>query len=187
MNEVQAIKEIKKIELIKDILKAHSLRNYCLFCLGINSGLRISDLLNLKVSDVYEHGKVKDRVELTEKKTGKFKDFILNTNAKKVIKEYLQTRNPDPQEALFISRASGLAIKRNEAYKIINQAAEKAGITDKIGTHTLRKTFGYHSYKNGVDLSLIQKILQHSSPAITLSYIGITRDDIDSAYLKLNL
>jgi site-specific recombinase XerD len=141
----------------------------------------------LKVSDVYQNGKVKERVQLTEHKTGKFKDFILNASAKRVIKEYLNTRDHKPDEALFISRASGLSIKRNEAYKIINNATIKAGITDRIGTHTLRKTFGYHSYKNGVDLSLIQKILQHSSPAITLSYIGITRDDIDSAYLKLNL
>ncbi len=61
------------------------------------------------------------------------------------------------------------------------------GIKDRIGTHTLRKTFGYHAYKMGMDLSVIQKLLNHASPSITLSYIGITRDDLDNVYLSLNL
>ena len=53
--------------------------------------------------------------------------------------------------------------------------------------HTMRKTFGYHAYKKGMDITIIQKLLNHSSPSITLSYIGITRDDLDNVYLNLNL
>jgi len=57
------------------------------------------------------------------------------------------------------------------------------GITEAIGTHTLRKTFGYWAYKDGKDLSLIQKLLNHASPAVTLAYIGITQDELDDVYL----
>lgn len=61
------------------------------------------------------------------------------------------------------------------------------GITDQIGTHTLRKTFGYWVYKEGKDITLIQKLLNHASPSITLAYIGITQDELDDVYLSLNL
>ena len=61
------------------------------------------------------------------------------------------------------------------------------GVADPIGTHTLRKTFGYHAYQQGTDVTLLQKVFNHSAPSITLRYIGITQDDIDNVYLNLNL
>ena len=76
---------------------------------------------------------------------------------------------------------------RQQAYKIINDAAKSIGIKDKIGTHTLRKTFGYHAYNNGYDITLIQKLFNHSTPAITLRYIGITQEELDDVYLSLDL
>ena len=78
-------------------------------------------------------------------------------------------------------------LQRDQAYKIINNAAREIGITEKIGTHTLRKTFGYHAYKSGVSIEVIQKLFNHSTPSITLRYIGITQDDLDGVYLNLNL
>ena len=92
MEFVQPIRDLKKIETIKKLLRQQNLRDYCLFVVGINSGLRISDLLKLRVSDVYENGKPKDRIRLREKKTNKFKDFPLSANAKSALKEYLKTR-----------------------------------------------------------------------------------------------
>ena len=163
------------------------MRDYCLFVLGINSGLRISDLLKLKVSDVSERGKVKDRIRLREKKTNKFKDFPISNNAKKAIKEYLQTRIINENEPLFISRKNKGFLMRQRAYWILNEAARSIGIKEKIGTHTLRKTFGYHAYKNGYDIEIIQKLFNHSSPSITLRYIGITQDNLDDVYLSLDL
>jgi len=62
-----------------------------------------------------------------------------------------------------------------------------AGIKEPVGTHTMRKTFGYHAYKKGLDLAVIQKLLNHSSPSITLAYIGITQEDQDNVYMSLNL
>lgn len=188
MEFVQPIRDLKQIDTLKKLLKQQSLRDYCLFVLGINSGLRISDLLKLRISDVSENGKVKDRIRLREKKTNKFKDFPISNNAKKAIKEYLQSRvinNED--EPLFLSRKNKGFILRQRAYLILNEAAKSIGIKEKIGTHTLRKTFGYHAYNNGYDITLIQKLFNHSSSSVTLRYIGITQEELDDVYLSLDL
>ena len=187
MEFVQPIKNLKQIETIKKLLKQQNLRDYCLFTVGINSGLRISDLLNLTVNDVIDKDKIKDRIRLREKKTNKFKDFPLSDNAKSSIREYLKTRNYKPNEPLFLSRKNKGFLLRQQAYKIINDVAKAIGIKDKIGTHTLRKTFGYHAYNNGYDITLIQKLFNHSTPAITLRYIGITQEELDDVYLSLDL
>jgi len=190
MEFVQPIRDKKKIQQVKAILKGQSYRNYALFTLGVNSGLRVSDLLSLKVSHVLdEKGRIKDRITLREKKTGKVKDFPVGETAKKALKEYLgDTKNLDKEGFLFPSRKRGNGpISRVQAYRILNEAARLAGLEERIGTHTLRKTFGYHAYKMGLDLSVIQKLMNHSSPAVTLAYIGITQDDLDNVYMSLNL
>jgi integrase len=189
MEYVQPIRDKKKIQQVKAILKGQNCRDYALFTLGINSGLRVSDLLSLKVSDVLDDkGKIKDRITLREKKTGKVKDFPVGETAKKALREYLGEKNLNKEDYLFPSRKKGNGpITRIQAYRILNKAARLAGIEERIGTHTLRKTFGYHAYKMGLDLSVIQKLLNHSSPAVTLAYIGITQDDLDNVYMSLNL
>ena len=187
MEFVQPIRDLKQIENIKILLKHKNLRDYCLFTLGINSGLRISDLLKLTIADVMEKGKPKDRIRLREKKTNKYKEFPLSDNAKSAIKEYLKTRNYTENEPLFISRKNEGFLLRQQAYKIINDVAKSVGIKEKIGTHTLRKTFGYHAYNKGYDITVIQKLFNHSSPSVTLRYIGITQDDLDNVYLNLDL
>lgn len=93
-----------------------SLRDWLLFVLGINSGLRISDLLLLKVNNV--HGQV--RVSILEVKTGKKKDFPLSETCVKAIKEYLSETNLPESSPLFPSRKGGQAISRVQAYRIIN-------------------------------------------------------------------
>ena len=140
MEFVQPIRSLKQIETIKKLLRQQNLRDYCLFTVGINSGLRISDLLKLVVSDVIENNKVKDRIRLREKKTNKFKDFPLSDNTKLAIKEYLKTREYKLNEPLFLSRKNKGFLLRQQAYKIINDVAKSIGIKEKIGTHTLRKT-----------------------------------------------
>jgi len=187
MQLVQPIRDRKKIEDMKKILKANNLRDYCLFVLGINSGLRISDLLELKIEDVAEGKKVKDRISLREKKTGKAKNFPIGATSIKALKEYLDTREYTPEEYLFKSRKGNGPISREQAWRILSSAAESVGIDEAIGTHTMRKTFGYWAFKSGVDITRIQKLLNHSSPGITLAYIGITRDELDDVYLNLNL
>lgn len=182
MKIVQPIRDREKIEEIKIVLREKSYRNYFLFVFGINSGLRISDILPLKVSDV----KDKDHLILTEKKTGKFKRFLLNPGLRIEIKKY--TSGMQPNEYLFPSRIGhkNKPITRVMAYLILNNAARKVGINE-IGTHTLRKSFGYHFYQKYKDVALLQKIFNHSSPSITLRYIGIDQDMIDESLLTFNL
>lgn len=191
MEKVQPIRDQKQIDAIKRILKSQP-RDYLLFTLGINSGLRISDLLKLEIRQIWTGSQPVDQIEVREKKTGKTKLFKLGENPKKAIKEYMQLRRAaDLEDPVFCSKKSdqGKAkpISRQQAYNIINEAASMIGISDRIGTHTLRKTFGYHAYKKGADLAYIQKIFNHSSQAITLEYIGITQENLDDITINLNL
>lgn len=194
MEFVQPIRDKKQIEAIKRHLKGneYGARDLCLFTLGINSGLRVSDLLKLTVGDVVDSaGKPLERITIREQKTGKAKSFPISATAAKAIKDYLATRkDAGADDPLFLSRKSKTGdghLQRAQAYQIINDAARAVGITEAIGTHTLRKTFGYHAYREGKDLTLIQKLLNHASPSITLAYIGITQDELDDVYLSLNL
>jgi len=183
LRTVEPIRDKKKLADMKKVLKAQSLRDWLLFTLGINSGLRISDLLQLKVSNVYRQ----NRIRILEIKTGKEKDFPLSETCVKAVKEYLAETNLPVASTLFPSRKGGQVISRVQAYRIINAAARTVGITDPIGTHTMRKTFGYHAYQTGIDISRIQKLLNHSAPSVSLAYIGITKDELDSVYINLNL
>lgn len=194
MEYVEPIRNKTDIEVMKRILKKRNLRDYALFVLGINSGLRISDMLGLKIKDVTHASKrtrIADRIRIREQKTGKAKDFPINEPAKKALKEYLRRGNIrlDPGAPLFQSRKGKgeKAISRNQAYRVIRSAAHEAGVEEAIGTHTMRKTFGYHAYKAGVDLEVIQDILNHHSQGVTLRYIGIKREDRDSVYSTLRL
>ena len=86
---------------------------------------------------------------------------------------------------LFPSKKGG-HIGRVQAYTLLNDAAKEAGLED-IGTHTLRKTFGYHFYKRTKDVALLQNIFNHSAPSVTLRYIGINQDIIDAAVENFSL
>ncbi|MBR1617326.1 tyrosine-type recombinase/integrase [bacterium] len=178
MSAVEPIKDKKSIAKIeKDLLKTNY-RNYALFCLGINSGLRISDILNLNVEDV----KDKNFIQITEQKTGKFKKFPLNSKIKKIIQ--IMTKNRTQQEPLFKTKYNK-RMNRFAAYEIIKNACSKLEIN--AGTHTLRKTFGYHHYKKFKDIVLLQKIFNHSNSATTLRYIGIEQDEINFSYMNFIL
>lgn len=182
MEYVEPIRSRRQIAYMKRHLKQQNIRDYLLFVLGINSGLRISDLLLLTIEDV----EGKNRLVIREKKTGKLKDFPLSDTCKQAIREYLELGKLK-SGWLFRSKKGNRPISRIQAYRIINGAARFIGMNEAIGTHTLRKTFGYWAYKGGVDIVKIQKLLNHSAPSVTLSYIGITKDELDDVYVNLNL
>ncbi|HML90263.1 MAG TPA: site-specific integrase [Methylomusa anaerophila] len=179
---VEPIRNKKQIDALKKYLRGQNIRDYLLFVLGINSGLRISDLLKLTVADVQRQ----DRISVREQKTGKSKDFPISETCKKAIQEYLKATG-FKEGYLFSGRKGSNPITRIQAYRILNEAAHHVGIKEAVGTHTLRKTFGYHAYQNGVDITRIQKLLNHSSPSVTLAYIGITKEELDNVYITLNL
>ena len=122
--------------------------------------------------------KRKECIELYEQKTKKFKKFPITSSYKADLEDFIVGK--DDEEWLFASRRGGKPITRIQAYRIIQDACFEAGITDKIGTHTLRKTFGYHFYQEHKDIGLLQYIFNHSSQQVTLLYIGITQDIVDS-------
>ena len=174
MKFVQPIRDPKDIEAMKQDLMHQSYRNYFLFVFGINVGLRISDILPLQVKHVRNrtHGVLK------EQKTGKARRFLINQQLREEIEKY--TEGMDDEDYLFPSRLTGLPIKRVQAYKILSRAGKRIGL-EEVGTHTLRKTFGYHYYTQKGDIVMLQKIMNHSSQQITLDYIGIGPDQIDSS------
>ena len=182
MEYVQPIRDLNKIEEIKSILKENGTRDLLLFCLGINTALRVSDLLKFKVGDV----RGKSHIELREQKTGKLKRFPLRGRLLELIEEYI--RNKSDSDYLFPSRnGSNKPLTRVMAYLIINKACRKVGIQERIGMHTLRKTFSYHHYKVYKDVAILQYLLNHSSPSITLRYIGISQDNVEETLQQFEL
>lgn len=174
---VQPIRDKQQIEQMKDELKKTGTRDYMLFFIGINTGLRVGDILELKVLDI----KDKSHITIVEQKTGKNKRFFINEKLKAAIDSYIYTMSNETY--LFQSRkGTNKPISRVQAYRILNKAAKALHITE-IGTHTMRKTFGFWHYHQFSDIAILQDIFNHSSQSITLKYIGIT-DDIKDATIK---
>lgn len=175
MATVEPIRNKKDIQKVEKILAKQGARELLLFVIGTNCGLRISDILNLNVGDVRN----KSHIQITEKKTGKFKKFPINAKLKPLLEEFIKSRKND--EPLFLSHW-GHRLDRVTVYYIIRNACKKAKLQEKIGTHSMRKSFGYHHYQQFKDVVILQKIFNHSSPQITLRYIGIEQDEIDCSY-----
>ncbi|GBF73068.1 site-specific integrase [Paenibacillus sp. 598K] len=174
MNFVQPIRDTQVIEEIKQFLMDWSHRNYMLFVFGINTGLRIQDILSFRVKDVQgEH------LVMREMKTGKRKILKLTPVLKQELRRY--TEGMDKNAYLFPSRqGKGKPIQRDMAYKIMRLVADEFKLVD-IGTHTLRKTWAYHLYQKTKDITLVQKMLNHSDKSITMRYIGMDQDMMDAA------
>lgn len=181
IKDVQPIRSLDKIEDMKWSLKKWcGERDYILFLLGINTGLRVGDLLNLKISDV----KGKKKLSIKEGKTEKSRTIQL-TNIYEELNTY--TASLEGTEWLFPSRKAkkegkpvDKPISRIQAYRQLNKASEMVDMPDGIGTHTMRKTFGYWHYKQFKDVAELQMILNHSHPDVTLKYIGITDEQIEN-------
>jgi integrase len=160
-------------------------RNYLLIVMGVNTALRISDLLLLRWRDVYdfERAAPKGSLRLTEKKTGKRKIIALNGSVRYALQLILSNTDDIVEEntPLFPrARDRSSPISRVQAYMIIREAGKDFGLN--LSCHSLRKTFGYHAVKNGVSLPAIMAIYNHSSFATTLRYLGITQDDQNKVY-----
>lgn len=188
MNTVQPIRDEDALRRCFEIAREHDRQRkkneICwelLLAIGFSTSLRISDISRMRVRDIVGT----ERVQVVAKKTGKITNIFINREARKRIERLLRDKKPD--DLVFLSRQkerdSGRprAISRQRAYQIINRIAREAGIRDKIGCHTLRKTFGYRYYKQTGDIVSLQKILCHSSNRETLLYIGVIQEDIDNS------
>ncbi|MCI8535497.1 MAG: site-specific integrase [Hungatella sp.] len=180
MNTVEPIRDMDMVLDMADYLKSKNERDYVLFMFGIYTGLRISDILKFRVRDV----KDKDAVYIREKKTGKEKRFPINAELKPILVNYI--RGKKDFEYLFKSpNFPNKPISRQQAYNILSNAGEVFGISS-IGTHTLRKTFGYHMYQQTHDAVTLKDIFNHSHMSETLRYIGINQDNKDKAIMGLS-
>lgn len=181
--DVQPIRSLEDIEKMKEYLKKNNQRDYIMFLIGINTGLRMGDILRLKVEQVTSlKTKKRKHVTIAEGKTKKRRTISLNS----IYKEVYDYASSVDSEWLFPSRQGDKAITVTQAYRVLNKAAYWTDI-ESVGTHTLRKTFGYHLYKATKDVALLQNILNHSSPDITLRYIGINNEEMENAMDSFSL
>jgi integrase len=141
------------------------LRDYILFTIGINSGIHLSDTLLLRVKDV----KNKTVIHVKEERTGKEKTFHVDGHLRKSISKYIKEKSAE--DYLFPSQRTGNPIKRIRVFRILNEAGKLVGLND-VGTHTLRKTFGYHYYQRTKNVHALRDLFNHSAPSVTLRYIG---------------
>lgn len=179
---VEPIRDKAKIKQMYNYLMSRDPKYGLLFKFGLNTGLRISDILPVKVTDVYnDNFEFKDYFVLKEKKTGKEKKIKLNNALRKEIETYVKRNRLTGDSYLFSSR-KGTHIGRVQAYRVLKEGAEILGI-ENFGTHSLRKTWGYWTYKaSKYNIGLIMDTFNHSSQNITLRYIGINQDEKDELY-----
>ncbi|MBA7489810.1 Tyrosine recombinase XerD [subsurface metagenome] len=191
MKRVQPIRDLKAIRAIKGNLKKRNPRDFLLFTLGINTGLRISDILKLKVEDVKDQtGNIKEYLDLNEKKTKNQRLIYLNDEVKNALEYYFdKTKIYDLDRYLFISDKTKInkPISRVRAWQLIQSWCREVGIKGRIGTHTIRKTAGYQMRMQGVAIELIQEVLGHKSISMTKRYLGITDDEVTKVLKNFNL
>jgi len=208
---VYPIKDLAELQLFLNHLKTEaedmskleydsfiSARNYLLVMIGLNSAYRISDIISLKWKDVFDKKGDFKEVNIQEKKTKKYREFYLNDMIKMAIAIYLRNKNvqnylekvtgsrqPNLNDYIFVTKRSNESkhINSNTARLMLKEIADKVGIKANIGTHTLRKTFVYHTLKNNpTSLPMLMECLNHSSEAMTLRYATITGDEVNKLY-----
>ncbi len=184
---VEPIREKEKIKQLYNYLNGINPRYGMIFKTGINTGLRISDILSLKVSDIFHSDfKFRDHLTISEQKTGKLKKIKLNETLRKCLFKYVKEQNLHADDYLFYSQKGG-HIGRIQVYKVMRESASSLGI-ENFGTHSLRKTWGYWTYKiSKYNIGLIMDTFNHSSAAITIRYIGINQEQKDELYSSVQL
>lgn len=187
LKAVEPIRDPRKINAMKKYLKGKNIRDYVLFTVGVNIALRISDLLDLTWGDVLE-GKNFKNISIKEGKTKKMRNIKLNQASTRALEELLKSLDTYAMDNyIFKSREGNKAISRQQALNILKDAAEAVGVEENVGTHTLRKTWGYHAWKNGYNPALIMETLNHSNLSVTKRYLGIRQDEINDLYENLNI
>ena len=182
MNIVEPIRSANQIIQIRgNLYRQKSPRDFLLFVFGINSGLRIGDILSLKLADVKNgQGNLRDYLTIKEQKTGKTRKVHFNNQIKEALNHYLKKTDIfDLDRYLFTNEKSkkNKPITRVRAYQLINGWCREVGIRHKVGGHTLRKTFGYHLRMQGISIERISNLLNHRNIGVTFRYIGIDDDE----------
>lgn len=193
MSTTYPIKSEEKLEKFKEyyLTVKPECRNYTMIILGLNTAFRISDLLMLKWRDVYNKKKkcFREHICLIEHKTGKERSVAINANVYKAL-NILGKDSYDMNEESYLftnGRKTEAHLSRSQAFRIVKEAAEYAGLDEHISCHSLRKTFGYHAWKQGVQPALLMELYNHSSYRVTKKYLCIEQEDKDRVYLNVQL
>lgn len=159
-----------------DHLENTSYRNFIMFLIGIDTGLRISDILRLRVRDV-----IGSHISIKEKKTKKHKRILITAELKQKLAPYIEGK-PSNEYLIKSREGANRPITREMAYKIIRDVGEEFGLSE-LGCHTLRKTFGYIFYNRTTnkDIGLLMNYFNHATQQDTLRYIGMAQDTFDMA------
>ncbi|MBA7548041.1 Tyrosine recombinase XerC [subsurface metagenome] len=192
MNFVEPFRDKQKILAIKRLLREEkSPRNYLLYTLGINSALRASDLLALKVGDLLNgEGTIREYLYVKTRKTGKVLKIYINENIQKAINFYINNENSlDERDWLFYSKRNrSRAISRVRLWVLIRRWARLVELNEEhFGCHSLRKTWGYHARISGFGIEAIREKLGHRNSNITKRYLGITQKEINDMEKSLNI
>ena len=183
MAEVYAVKTIAEIKLVDSLLRKHKSELLAdIWRFGVNSGLRISELLSITVDEANEACNTK-RLTIVEDKTGKTKRLRINQTAYDVLLDRVSTAGNN--RYLFQSGSNRAKILNKPIGRgVVSRAFAEVGdiIGVKMGTHSMRKTFGWTMHSQGASIERVCSVLGHSSPSMTMRYIGLTQADIDSAY-----
>ena len=170
--------------------KEVNLRNYMLICMGLNTALRISDMLQLKWGNVYDFDRkhYAKHIVVQEGKTGKETRIAINNNLIDAFEMYMGSlKSVSGNDYIFTGKTKGTHLSRSQAFRIITHVAEALNMENGISCHSLRKTFGYYAWKYGTPPAMLMEIYNHSSYEITKRYLGIKQDDRDNVFLKVNL
>lgn len=193
MIETQPIRDRRKIERVKAILRETSARDYLLFTLGINLAVRIGDLLQLRIRDVLgKGGTIHKAIHFKEQKTKRDIYPAINSAALEALEFYFEkekARNPDLY--LFRKDKKNRPLTRQRVWQLIQEWTLMTGIRKegegRFGCHSLRKTFGYQAWKLGVTTEELQRKFGHRSAEVTRRYIGISQDMVRAIEMKVSL
>ncbi len=180
---VEPIRRLKDIQAISKMLSDSS-RNHLLFIMGINNGLRTGDLLRLKVGDV-RYKRIGEAIKIMEGKTKKENILVINKTVHKALHVHLEKVKPEDNEFLFKSRKGDRPITIQCVNNLIKKWTNSINLKGNYGAHSLRKTWGYiQRTQYGAGYEVICKRFNHSSPAITMRYLGIEDKEVQSILMN---
>ena len=180
---VDPIRRLKDIQAISKLLSDNP-RNHLLFVMSTNNGLRTGDLLKLKVADV-KGMKIGDTLIIKEGKTGKANILVMNESIYKSLQVYLEAVRPMDDDYLFASRKGTLSITIQCVNNMVKQWTRSINLRGNYGAHYLRKTWGYVQRTSyGVGFEIRCKRFNHSSPAITMRYLGIEDKEVQNILMN---
>lgn len=182
MSATEPIKDVDKIRSMIEASKVSPTRNYCFVLLSLHTGLRMKDLLQLKKKDVYEGDEIRTFLNLSLYPNS---PIYINPQLKELIDRYVTSENLDMDDYVFQSKEAKEPISRQQASRIIKKVAKRHGIEGSVNMHTLRKTYAYHAYRNGIAISLIQKRLHQRTIMTTKRYIGL--DNLNPTGIKVDV